>query len=150
MDLKGILSISGQSGLFKLIKHSKGGIIVESLENKRRMPAYATSKISALEDIAIYTTESDVHLTEVFKNIYRLEQEGDRIDNKSDNKTLVEHFAKVLPNYDRDRVYISDIKRVYNWYNTLQKLEMLNFTESEAQTVDSETVENAQPDSNSL
>lgn len=128
MDLKGILAISGQSGLFKLISQARNGIIVESLETKKKMPAYATSKISALEDIAIFTTDEDIHLKEVFKNIYEKENGGETISHKASSEELKKFFAEVLPNYDRDRVYVSDMKRVVSWYNILHKHDLLQQT----------------------
>ncbi len=129
--LKGILSISGQSGLFKLVAESKNNIIVESLETKKRMPVYSTVKVSALEDIAIYTETGDKPLKEVFKAIYDQENGGPAISHKSANKELKSFFEKVVPEFDKDRVYISDIKKVVMWYNTLQEKEMLDFTEEE-------------------
>ena len=131
MDLKGILSISGYPGLYKLVSQGKNSIIVESLETKKRMPAYATSKISALEDIAIFTEDEDILLKKVFKNIYDKENGGESISHKSSANELKEYFAEVLPEYDRDRVYVSDIKRLINWYNILHKMDILKFEEEE-------------------
>ena len=98
MDLKGILSISGHSGLFKLIKHSKNAIIVEHLDTKKRMPAYATSKISALEDIAIYTGSGEVHLSEVLKAVFEKEN-GQITSVKANDKPekLKAFLENVLP-----------------------------------------------------
>jgi len=135
MDLKGILSISGQRGLFKLVSQARNSIIVESLEDKSRMPAYSTSKISTLEDIAIFTEGEDIPLVEVLKNIYTKENGGPCIDAKSDATKLKNYFAEVLPTYDRDRVYVSDIKRVYTWYNILQYLGLLQMGEEKVETV---------------
>ena len=127
--LKGILAISGQPGLFKLLAESKNNIIVESLETGKRMPAYSTTKISALEDIAIYTDTEDVPLKEVLKAIYEKEDGGKSISHKSSGNELKNYFEEVLPNYDRERVYVSDIKKVILWYNILQEKEMLDFSE---------------------
>ncbi len=132
--LKGILAISGHSGLFKMVTESKNSIIVESLDTGKRMPAYSTSKVSALEDIAIYTETEDVPLKEVFKAIYDKEDGGQAISAKSSSNELKSYFEKVLPKYDQDRVYVSDIKKVLLWYNILQEKEMLNFTEEEEGT----------------
>ncbi len=129
--LKGILSITGQSGLFKLVAESKNNIIVESLETQKRMPVYSTVKISALEDIAIYTETGEKPLKEIFKTIYDLANGDPAISHKSTNSELKSYFEKVVPDYDKDRVYISDIKKVLMWYNTLQEKEMLDFTEDE-------------------
>jgi len=129
--LKDILSISGYGGLFKFISQGRNGIIVESLEDQHRMNASATAKISALEDIAIFTDTEDLPLKDVFKAISEKENGGVAIAHKSSADELKSYFAEVLPDYDRDRVYVSDIKKVVNWYNILQKLELLNFEEEE-------------------
>ncbi len=129
--LKGILAISGQSGLFKMITESKNSIIVESLDTGKRMPAYSTSRISALEDIAIYTDTEDVPLKDIFKAIYEKEDGGKTISHKSSANELKTYFEEILPDYDKDRVYVSDIKKVMLWYNILQEKEMLDFTEEE-------------------
>lgn len=130
MDLKGILSISGYSGLFKLVKQARNGIIVENLETKERMPAYATARISALEDIAIFTEDEEVHLLEVFRSIFRKEDGGQTINHKSSGNELKKYFEEILPEYDKERVYVSDIKRVYQWYNILQKHGLVDLEES--------------------
>jgi len=129
--LKGILAISGQSGLFKMVAESKNNIIVESLDTKKRIPVYSTSKVSALEDIAIYTETGDVPLKEVFKAIFEKEAGGQTISHKSSVNELKSYFGEVVPEFDNDRVYVSDIKKVLMWYNILQEKEMLDFTEEE-------------------
>lgn len=127
--LKGILSITGQSGLFKLVAESKNNIIVESLETQKRIPVYSSVKVSALEDIAIYTETEDKPLVEVFKAIYDLENGGKAISHKSANNELKAYFEKAVPEFDRDRVYTSDIKKVLMWYNMLHEMGMLDFTD---------------------
>jgi hypothetical protein len=129
--LKGILAISGQSGLFKMVAESKNNIIVESLDTQKRIPVYSTSKVSALEDIAIYTETGDVPLKEVFKAISEKEDNGQTISHKSSANELKSYFEEVVAEYDRERVYVSDIKKVLMWYNILQEKEMLDFTEEE-------------------
>jgi hypothetical protein len=129
--LKGILSISGQSGLFKMVAESKNNIIVESLDTLKRMPVHSTSKVSALEDIAIYTENGDVPLKDIFKLISDMEDGGSAISPKSSGNELKAYFEKIVPEYDKDRVYISDIKKVILWYNTLQQKGLLDFSETE-------------------
>ncbi len=129
--LKGILSISGQSGLFKLVAESKNNIIVESIETKKRLPVYSTAKVSALDDIAIYTLEGDTPLKDIFKAISEEEDGGTALSHKASGNELKNYFEKVVPDYDKDRVYVSDIKKVLLWYNTLHENEMLDFTEQE-------------------
>jgi hypothetical protein len=130
--LKGILAISGHSGLFKLIAETKNNIIVESLETGKRMPVYSSSKISALDDIAIYSSEGDIPLKDVLKIIFEKENGGNAIEYKSSGEKLKKYFAEVLPAYDRDRVYVSDIKKVMLWYGILLENGLLNFTEEES------------------
>ncbi|KAF0239493.1 MAG: hypothetical protein FD181_81 [Prolixibacteraceae bacterium] len=129
--LKGILSVSGQSGLFKLVAESKNNIIVESLETLKRMPVHSTAKVSALEDIAIYTENGDMPLKDVFKVISQMENGGTAISPKASDNELKAYFEKVVPEYDKNRVYISDIKKVLSWYNALQQQELLNFAEED-------------------
>ena len=126
--MKEILSISGYSGLFKLISSTKNGIIVEDIETKKRLPAYTTSKVSSLRDIAIFKEDGEeVSLIEVLKSISTKEKSKAAIDpKKADNETLKAYFAEVLPNYDRERVYVSHIKKVLTWYNQLQRCNMLD------------------------
>lgn len=123
-----ILSISGYSGLFKLISSTKNGIIVEDIETKKRLPAFTTSKVSSLRDIAIFKEDGEeVSLIEVLKNISNKENAKAAVDpKKADNETLKAYFAEVLPNYDRERVYVSHIKKVLTWYNQLQRCNMLD------------------------
>ncbi len=129
--LKGILAISGHSGLFKMVSNTKNAIIVESLVDKKRMPAYASSKISALEDIAIFTDEGDVPLKDVFKNIKEKENGEKAISHKASGSELKAYMSEILPNYDEDRVYVSDMKKIFQWYNLLQEQDMLKETEEE-------------------
>ncbi len=139
--LKGILSVSGQSGLFKLVAESKNNIIIESLETLKRMPVHSTSKISALEDIAVYTENGDVPLKDVFKAISEKENGGPAISPKAPDSVLKSYFEKVVPEYDKGRVYISDIKKVLSWYNVLQHKELLDFTETEGENGKTENEE---------
>jgi hypothetical protein len=132
MDLKDILSISGEQGLFKFIAQGKNAIIVEHLETKKRSSAYGSAKISSLEDIAIFTEKEDIPLGKVFDLIYDKEKGGATIDSKSDNSKLKTWFEEILPDYSKDKVYTSDIKKVALWYNTLQKLNMLVIEDSES------------------
>ena len=121
MDLSGIISIAGMSGLFKVIAQTKNGLIVESLIDKKRVQAFSTNKISALEDVSIYSTGEDVPLKDVFQKIYEKEKGGPCIDHKSADADLKKYFKTAFAEYDEERVYVSDIKKVLNWYNSLQK-----------------------------
>ncbi len=129
MDLKEILAVSGKSGLYKIISQTKNGVIVESLLDKKRMPIYATDKISNLEEISIYTDDKEKPLKEIFKSIFDKENGGAAPDPKSDEAKMKTYFGEILPDYDRDRVYTSDIKKVYSWYNLLLKNDLMTFEE---------------------
>jgi hypothetical protein len=130
--LKGILAISGQPGLFKLVAEAKNRIIVESLLTGKRMPASPTAKISSLEDIAVYTKTSDMPLKDVLKKIHEHENGGQAISSKSNDNELKKYFGSIISDYDKDRVYISDIKKIFIWYNILQENNLLDFSEEEA------------------
>lgn len=131
MDLQNILSISGKAGLFKLLSSSTATIIVESLEDGKRMPIHAANKVSSLDDISIYTYEEDKPLREIFDLIKEKENGGPAVDPKSDGPTLKAYMADLLPDYDEDRVYTSDLKKLFTWYNTLQRLDLLTESEEE-------------------
>jgi len=132
--LEKILSISGHGGLFKMVSQSKNSIIVESLVDGKRMPAYATSRISALEDISVFTEEGDKKLEEVFKLIFEKEDGKQAISPKSSANALKAYFEEILPDYDRDRVYVSDIKKILSWYNLLIEKEMLDVSDNDDET----------------
>lgn len=132
MDLSKILSISGKPGLYKMIGQTKNGAIVESLADKKRFPAFASERISSLEEISIFTNDEDLVLKDVLKAIYDNLNGEKALDHKSDPGKLKEFFKNAIPNYDQERVYVSDIKKVIHWYNLLHEYEMLDFTEEEA------------------
>ncbi|MBD3637889.1 MAG: DUF5606 domain-containing protein [Crocinitomicaceae bacterium] len=119
MDIKGIIAISGKPGLYKVAAQGRNNIIVESLDNGKKFPAFATDKISALEDICIYTYEEDVPLGDVYEKLAEKENYGASISHKESPEKLREHITSFLPDYDEDRVYDSDLKKLYQWYNIL-------------------------------
>lgn len=125
MNLKDILSISGEPGLFKFIAQGRNAIIVEHLETKKRRTASGSAKVSSLEDISIFTEKEDLPLGKVFDLIFEKENGGASVDSKSDAGKLKSYFDEVLPEYDKDRVYVSDMKKVVTWYNILHKLSLL-------------------------
>ena len=138
MELKDIMAISGKPGLFKFISQGRNAMIVENLENKARTSAFATDKISALEDIAIFTTAEEEPLKKIFQTIFELEKGGEAISHKSSSDELKNYFVKILPEYDKDRVYISDIKKLIQWYNILCRLELLDFSEEKEEDAGAE------------
>ena len=129
MELKGILAISGKPGLYKMLSQGKSSIIVEGFEDKKRFPVYTAHNISALEEISIYTETEDVPLVDVFKSIFDITEGKEAITHKSSKNQLEEFFSKVLPDYDEERVYISDIKKILQWYNTLYRNGLMVFEE---------------------
>ena len=130
--LKKILCISGRSGLYELKSYGKNMVIVESLADHKRIPAYSRDKIISLGDIAIYTTSKEVPLGEVMTTIYE-QQNGKQlpIDELKTNEQIDAFFAKVLPDYDVDRVYRTDIKKVISWYNILIDAGFTKFVEED-------------------
>lgn len=130
--LKKILAITGKSGLYKLISHNNNVVIVESLETGKRFPSYPSDKIVSLNDVSMFTETDDIALREVLKMMFDLEKGAVcSVDPKADGSVLREYFAKVLPNFDRDRVHNSDIKKLIQWYNLLVKSDNTNFEEEE-------------------
>jgi len=129
MNLKDLLAISGKPGLYKSVGQNKNSLIVESLIDGKKMPVYSAHKISALEDISIYTYEEDVPLKEVFQKIYDKENGGSAIDHKSAGGELKNYMREVLPDFDEERVYNSDLKKMFSWYNSLHKADLLNLEE---------------------
>lgn len=119
MDLKDILAISGQPGLYKYVAQSVRGVIVESLLDGRRTNASASSKVSALTEISIYTEGDDIPLAEVFTRIYARTGGKQALSHKETPEKLKAAFAEALPEYDRERVHVSDIKKCFSWFNTL-------------------------------
>ena len=130
MNLSGIIAISGRPGLFKVIVQGKNNVIVESLADRKRFPAYSTDRISALEDISIYTEDQEKPLKEIFKIIFEKEKGEETISHKESDLNLVNYLLEVLPNYDQERVYVSDIKKIYQWYNLLHKSGELKLIEA--------------------
>ena len=127
MELKDILAISGQPGLYKYVAQSMRGVIVESLIDGKRMNAAATSRVSALTEISMFTEGEDIALADVFTNIWNYTEGKEAISHKESAERITEEFAKVLPEYDRDRVHVSDMKKCFAWYNILVKAGFTEF-----------------------
>ena len=135
--LKGILSISGQPGLFKLVTEAKNSIIVESLITGKRSPAYSTSKISALADISVFTETGEIQLKELF---LKIQENRISISPKATNNEIKSSFEKILPDYDKDRVYVSDMKKIFQWYQLLNEKNLLIETEEDTPAEESPEV----------
>lgn len=133
MNLTGIIAISGRPGLYKVIAQGKNNIIVESLIDNKRFPAYATDKISALDDISIYTYDEDAPLKDLLSAIYKKE-DGKMCPSHKESLTVLQNYLlELLPNYDQERVYSSDVKKMFQWYNLLHKSGNLKMEEEAAE-----------------
>jgi hypothetical protein len=132
MSLDKILSISGKPGLYELKARTRAGFVAESLVDGKKMAVGAHNNVSMLSEIAIYTYSEEVPLRDVFQKIAEKEDSKETISHKSSKKELETLFSEVLPEYDEDRVYISDIKKVIQWYNLLVKNNVTDFSETEA------------------
>ena len=131
MKLKDILAISGKGGLYKYISQARNGIIVESFTDGKRMAVNSSAKVSALEDIAIFTETEEVPLGDVFAKIFEKESGKETISHKSSPEALKAFLESILPDYDRERVYVSDMKKLVQWYNQLVSLDLLHPEEEE-------------------
>mgnify|MGYP003672116357 CR=1 FL=1 len=139
MALDKVLAIAGKPGLYKLVTQTRGGFIAESLIDNRRMSVGIQQNVSILSEIAIYTLTEEVPLKDVLSKIKDKENGAQTsISHKDSKDKLEEYFFEVLPDYDEDRVYPSDIKKVVQWYNMLQKNNMLDFDTSKTETSDEE------------
>lgn len=130
-DLTKILSISGQSGLYLYLSQARNGAIVESLADKKRSSFGMSSKITTLADISIYTEDGEVKLKEVFLQMKDVLAGAQAPTSKASAEELKAFFGKALPDYDKDRFYVSHMKKVVDWYNTLEKYASLDFTEEQ-------------------
>lgn len=132
MDLSNILSITGKGSLYKLISRAPNSFIVEGLEDGHRFPAFSHDGVATLDNIAIFTEDEEVSLQSVFQSIFKKEN-GQKVAVPKDNNALKAYFAEVLPNYDRDRVYVSNIKKVLAWYNILTEHQLIDLEEDKPQ-----------------
>lgn len=119
MEYSKIIAIAGKPGLYEAISQTKNGFVVEALADKKRFPIAATNNVSLIENIAIFTYEDEVPLLEVFKSMYQKEEGKKALSHKESGNKLTSYFSEVLPNFDEERVYVSNIKKVVQWYNIL-------------------------------
>ena len=126
MDLSKILSVTGKGGLFKLLSHNKTSFIVESLTDGKRFPVFPNDGVATLDNISIFTEDEDVPLQSVLLSIYKKENGAQSTVNVNDNNALKAYFAEILPNYDRERVYVSNMKKVVLWYNQLVEKQLID------------------------
>ena len=140
-DLSKILAVSGQSGLYLYIANTRSGAVVESIADKKRSSVNLTSKITSMADISIYTEDEEVKLQQVFENMKEVLGDADAPSAKSKPEELKALFEKALPDYDRDRFYVSHMKKVVEWYNALKNYASLDFTNPEEEAEETEAAE---------
>ena len=141
MDLSEILSITGKPGLFKLVSKTKNSFIVESLLDKKRIPAFSHDGVSTLDNIAIFTAEEDLPIEKVFQAIFKKENGGKVPDILNNNNLIKKYFEEVLPDYDKERVYVSNMKKVLMWYNILIDNNLIDLEEKEEVKAETENPE---------
>lgn len=129
MNLEGIISISGMPGLYKVVGQLKSGVIVEGLTDKKRVPVYSHQQISTLQDISMFTTGDNKPVSEIMKAIFDKENGGLCIDHKADEKAIIAYFESVVPDYDKERVHLSNMRKLFNWYTILQQTGNLKVSE---------------------
>ena len=132
-DLEKVFSVAGYSGLYSFVSKGRTGVIVESLIDKKRMSASPSMRVTALKDVAIYTDTEELPLRNLLLKIKEKQNGAPAIDHKSSPDVLKKYFEEVLPNYDRERFYPSHMKKIMEWYNMLQKNDMLDFKEEETE-----------------
>ena len=137
-DLKKILSVSGEHGLFAYVAQGRGGIIAESLATKQRTMLGASAKVSSLADISIFTDETDVPPRQVLESMAAKLEKGAAPSPKADSKAIQKFFGEVLPNYDPDRFYVSHMKKVLGWYEELRAHASLEFADDEEEKKEEE------------
>jgi hypothetical protein len=137
MEFSKIIAVSGKPGLYSAVSQTKSGFIVESLADNKRFPITATNNVSLLENIAIYTYDEEVPLLDIFKTMYEKEEGKEALSHKESGNKLSAYFSEVLPDYDEERVYTSNIKKVIQWYNILVKAGM-DFSAVESTQEDTE------------
>ena len=131
MNLEGILNVAGKPGIFKVVSKAKNAVIVESLTNGKREPIHSHSQANMLEEIGIYTYDDTKPLAEIFDDIAKKENGKQSISHKSTASDLTNYFREILANYDEERVYISDIKKVIQWYNAMQNAGLIELPKKE-------------------
>lgn len=137
-DLTKILAVSGQHGLFEYVAQARNGVIAESLSDRRRTVLGATSRISTLADISIYTSEGEMKLADVFLAVNKALDGADAPTSKAPEKEVVDLFEKAVPDYDADRFYVSHMRKILDWYSQIVKYASLDFVKEEEEKADDE------------
>lgn len=121
INLDKIISISGEPGLYRIISSSKSHVIVENLITKQRTSISALTRISSLAEISMYVQDGEKPLSEIFYTLYEKTNNGPAMSHKADDKDIIKEFESILPDYDKDRVYVSNMRKFFNWYNILHQ-----------------------------
>lgn len=145
MSVEKVLAISGKPGLYELKIQTRSGFIAESLIDGKKITVGLRSNVSLLSEISIYTETDELKLFEVFARIAKKENNGPALDHKASNNELLAYFSEIIPDFDRDRVYVSDIKKVLNWYNILQKANYVTALNASAVTTTGTVTINNEP-----
>ncbi len=148
MDLSKIMTIAGKSGLFKILSETRNGLLVESLADGRKTHVFATDRSSMLEDISIFTIEGEKPLKEVLWSLYELEEGKQSIDPKEDPEGAKARFEEAVPEYDKERVYFSDIKKVFAWYGILLEKDMISKPEEKKEEEETAAQDDAEQETN--
>jgi hypothetical protein len=135
MNIEGIINVSGKPGLHKIVSQGKNSVIVESLTDGKKMPVYSHSAANSLEEIGIYTYDDTIPLVDVFTNIAKKEDCKVCISHKASKIELENYFREIIEDYDEDRVYISDIKKVFQWYNALHSSGLVKLPKEEKKKI---------------
>ena len=128
MKLEGIINVSGKPGLFKIISRSNNTVIIESLTDQKRTAIYSHNQANLLDEIGIYTYNDTIPISDIFTEIAKKTSCGPSINHKSSKDELMNYFRDILPEYDENRVYISDIKKVIQWYNIMQSVNLIKIS----------------------
>lgn len=139
MELKEIMAITGKPGLFKMVAQAKNGIIVESIVDQKRIQAFTHDKISTLEEISIYTEAGDIPLRKVLKSMHEKLNGQAAPENKTDNNKVKQFFGEILPDYDKERVYVSHMQKIINWYNLLLIYNLIDLVNEEPAESEADT-----------
>ncbi|MDO5509875.1 MAG: DUF5606 domain-containing protein [Weeksellaceae bacterium] len=131
MNLDKIIAIAGKPGLYKLLLQARNSFVAQNLETGKKTTIPATYNVNVLSNIAIYTTTGETQLTDIYDTIFQKENGGEAISHKAGEKELRTYFEEILPDYDIERVYHSDLKKLFQWYNLLQKNDLLQLSEEE-------------------
>lgn len=142
MELEKVMSISGKPGLYELKAQTRGGFIAESMLDGKKISVNMRHNVSLLSEIAVYTYTEEVPLREIFQRIKEKENGGEAISHKESKQKLEDYFREILPEYDEDRVYISDIKKILQWYNLLISKGVTEFEKSTPEDTSNENTSN--------